>query len=172
MSSNSLSHTSVSKDAGSVNSSITAKSARVEELERLLTQARDEINLLKNQITVSSSVTRHGNNTFSAMVRKRKKPKEEKTQVGELRNVLKGIMNEHVFPREKFQSMENLCTLGTNSLGHFIMGKMNPPLNNPNEYWQGAWFIVKELFQEHRQAVAASLKKNFLKGMMKIEILL
>jgi len=44
-------------------------------------------------------------------------------------------------------------------------------LNNPNEYWQGAWFIVKELFQEHRQAVAASLKKKFLKGMMKIEIL-
>jgi len=170
MSGNSQSHASVSEDAGSVNSSITEEAARVDELEQLLTQARNEINLLKNQITVSSSVTRHGNDTFSAMVRKRKKAKEEKAQVEELRNVLKGIMNEHIFPRVKFQLMENLCTLGTNSLGHFIMGKMNPPLNNPNEYWQGVWFIVKELFQEHRQAVAASLKKKFLKGMMKIDI--
>jgi len=93
MSGNSLSHASVSEDAGSVNSSITTESARVEELERLLTQDRNEINLSNNQITVSSSVTRHGNDTFSAMVRKRKKTKQEKAQVGELRNVLKGIMN-------------------------------------------------------------------------------
>jgi len=59
MSSNSLSHTGVSDDAGSVNSSITAESS-VEELTRLLTQARNEINQLKTQITVSSSVTCHG----------------------------------------------------------------------------------------------------------------
>ena len=171
MSGTSHSHaTSVSLDAGSVNSSITEEVARVEELERLLKQARNEIIVLKNQITGSSSVARHGTDTFSAMVRKRRKTKEEKAQVGELRNVLKGIMNEHVFPREKFQSMENLCILGTHSLGHFIMGKMNPPLTNRAEYWQGAWFIVKELFQEHRQAVAASLKKKFLKGMIRIVV--
>ena len=122
MSGTSQSHaTSVSLDAGSVNSSITEEAARVDELERLLKQARNEIVVLKNQITGSSSVARHGTDTFSAMVRKRKKTKEEKAQVGELRNVLKGIMNEHVFPREKFQSMENLCILGTHSLGHFIM---------------------------------------------------
>jgi len=106
------------------------------------------------------------------MVRKRRnKTKEEKAQVGELCNVLKGIMNEHIFPREKFQSMENLCTLGPNSLGHFIMSKVNPALTHPSTYWSGAWFVVKELFQEHRQAVAASLKKKFLKGRIKIEYL-
>jgi len=73
MSGNSQSHASVSLDAGSVNSSITEEAASVDELERLLIQACNEINVLKNQITVSSSVTRHGNNTFSAMVRKQKK---------------------------------------------------------------------------------------------------
>jgi len=166
----SLSHTSNSDDSGSINSSITAESS-IEELTRLLTQARNEINQLKKQITVSSSVSRHGKDSSSAMVRKQKKTKEEKAQVGELRNVLKGIMNEHVFPREKFQSMENLCTLGTNSLGRFIMGKMNPALTNASTYWSGAWFVVKELFQEHRQVIAASLKKKFLKGRMKIEYL-
>jgi len=66
MSGNSQTPTGISDDAGSVNSSITAESARVEELSQLLTQARNEINLLKNQITMSSSVTRHGNDTFSA----------------------------------------------------------------------------------------------------------
>ena len=48
---------------------------------------------------------------------------------------------------------------------------MNPVLENPEKYWEGAWFVAKELFQEHRQSIAASLKKKFLKGMITVYFL-
>ena len=72
-----LSHASISDDSGSVNSSITAESS-IQELERLLRQARNEISQLKTQINVSSSVTHHGKKSFSAMVRKRKKERRRR----------------------------------------------------------------------------------------------
>jgi len=154
-------------EINSVSTMGTAESrAAIEELEKALLAARNEIDLLKSQANVTRNTTRLGKDSFGAMVRKRSKTREEKAQVGEIRNVLKGIMIEHIFPREKFQSVDNLYHLGKDSMGAFIMGKMNPVLDNPQEYWEGAWFVAKELFQEHRQSIAASLKKKFLKGMI------
>jgi len=138
-------------------------------LEQALQDAKDEINLLKAQMNVSGRTNRLGNDSVGAVVRKRVKTKEEKLQVGEIRKTLKVIMIQHIFPREKFQSNMNLYFLETRGcLGKFIMGKIDPPIANYQEYWEGAWLVAKELFQEHRQSVAANLKKKFLKGTLNI----
>jgi len=143
---------------GSEDSTVTA-------LEKALRDAKDEINLLKAQMNVSGRTNRLGNDSVGAMVRKRVKTKEEKLQVGEIRKTLKVIMIQHIFPREKFQSNMNLYFLeNRGSLGNFIMGKIEPPVVNYQKYWEGAWLVAKELFQEHRQSVSANLKKKFLKG--------
>ena len=153
--------------SGSVSTLSSEESTVVNDLKSSLEIARNEINSLKAQMAVSQSSTRYGRDSIGPVVRKRKKTTEEKAQVGEIRNVLKGIMIEYIFPREKFQSNDNLYFLGDGSMGKFIMGKINPPLTTPiakQNYWEGAWLIVKELLQEHRQSIAASLKKRFLKG--------
>jgi hypothetical protein len=160
-------HNSI-RGSGSVSTLSSEESAvLVNDLKSSLEIARNEINSLKAQMAVSQSSTRYGRDSIGPVVRKPKKTTEEKAQVGEIRNVLKGIMIEYIFPREKFQSNDNLYFLGDGSMGKFIMGKINPPLTTPiakQNYWEGAWLIVKELLQEHRQSIAASLKKRFLKG--------
>ena len=101
----------------------TGKSTAIADLERALQEARNEIDFLKSQMNVTRNTTRLGKDSFGAMVRKRSKTREEKDQVREIRNVLKGIMIEHIFPREKFQSNDNLYFLGPGTMGTFMMGK-------------------------------------------------
>jgi len=157
-----------SGDAPTV-STLGAEEATLAALEQALQDAKDEINSLKAQMNVSGRTNRLGNDSIGAVVRKRVKTTEEKLQVGEIRKTLKVIMIQHIFPREKFQSNMNLYFHETRgSLGKFIMGKIDPPVANFQEYWEGAWLVAKELFQEHRQSVAANLKKKFLKGTLNI----
>ena len=90
-------------------------------------------------MNVSGRTNCLGNDSVSTVVRKRVKTKEEKLQVQEICKILKVIMIQHIFPSEKFQSDMNLYFLETRGcLGKFIVGKIDPPIVNYQEYWEGA----------------------------------
>jgi predicted RNase H-like nuclease (RuvC/YqgF family) len=107
----------------SVSTLSTGESTAIADLERALQESRNEIDFLKSQMNATRNTTRLGKDSFGAMVRKRSKTREEKDQVREIRNVLKGIMIEHIFPREKFQSNDNLYFWDMDQWVHLLWGK-------------------------------------------------